>query len=345
MTNPVHAWYAAERATLKGSSRGGLMLGAAIWGRWYLDVFTDYCLPTILAPENRAALQGDVIAIYTDEASRARLEMNMTAARDAGIGVDIHTLPSRVIAASDRPFLCLAAAQQLLVTRAARAGMSFHPLMPDHGYSERYFHNLKRLGALHRNVAHGGINVARPPFTALERYRLGGGSIAVPARELASVGWEHTVMCAMNDTTPDRMPDEHYQVWRARDRVMLFNCYANPAYMPAQVCQLCDSPAVTSATLDCRTKDLFKADFYAPKVDDDMAFVALANTAQVRAINYTTMAKFLERGWREIGRDPELLAYYLRPTEMAAAIDEAAPTAEDVFVRQTAIVNEIRAAA
>jgi hypothetical protein len=339
----IGAWYAEQRWKWKPGrdQRGGLMLGAVIWGRWYLDVFTDYGLPTILAPENVAALQDSTIALYTDEAGRERLEVTMMAARDAGIDVELHTLPAEIIAAHERPFLPLAAAQQLLVTRAARAGMAFHQLAPDHEYSARYFPNLKRLGRIHRNIAHGGLNVACPPIRALEAYRSADGSLAIPARALATIGWDHATMCPMNGTSPDRMPDEHYQVSRARDRVMLFNCYANPAYMPPEVCKKLDVPNMTTGTLDCHTMGLFRGDFYVPGVEDDMGFLSLGNAVQGtgRAANYTTLDAFLARMWREIGGQPELLAYYLRPTEMAAEIDETAPTAETVMAQQAAQVD------
>jgi hypothetical protein len=334
-------WYPDERWRIPPHPRGGLMLGAVIWGRWYTDIFTDYGLPTILAPENVAALQGDIIAIYTDEASRDRLEMNLMPARSAGISVQIHTLPADIIAAHERPFLPLAAAQQLLVTRAARAAMYYHTLMPDHGYNATYFPNLKKLGARHRNIAHGGLNVAQPPYAALEVYRRADGSMAIPARELGTVGWQNTIMCPMNDTAPDRMPDEHYQVWRARDRVMLFNGYANPAYMPPLICRKLDTPNMTTGTLDCHTKALFRGDFYIPTVEDDMAFLSLGNAVQGtgRAANYTTLDKFLDRMWREIGGQSDLLPYYLRPTELPAAIDESAPTAEEVMGQQAALID------
>lgn len=334
-------WYADERWRIAPHPRGGLMLGAVIWGRWYTDIFTDYGLPTILAPDNVAALQDAVIAIYTDEAGRDRLEMNTMAARDAGIQVQIHILPADIIAAHERPFLCLAAAQQLLVTRAARANMNFHTLMPDHKYSARYFPNLKRLGAIHRNIAHGGLNVARPPYAQFEVYRQPNGSLAIPARVLGTVGWQNTIMCPMNDRTPDAMPDEHYQVWRARDRAMLFNCYANPAYMTPMICRKMDSPNMTTGTLDCHTKALFRGDFCIPTVDDDMAFLSLGNAVQGtgRAANYTTLDAFLSRMWREIDGQTDLLPYYLRPTEIAAEIDETAPMADEVMAQQTALVD------
>lgn len=335
----IGPWYADQRWCIPDRKRGGLMLGAVVWGQWYLDMLRDYCLPSLMAPENRDALADDVIAIYTSEAEEDAVHDIVRHVRAAGIAVDIHTIPAAVLAASDRPFLCLSAAQQLLVTRAARAGMDFHQLHPDHSYSERYVPVLKKLGARHGNIAHGGLNVSCPPLPALDLYR-GNGALVVPARELATIGWDNTIMCAMNGTAPDRMPDEHYQVWRARDRVMLFNCYANPAFIPAAVCKKLDTAQMTTGTLDCHTKSLFRADFYVPTSKDDLAFVALGDASQRgRATNYTSLDAFLDRMWREIGGQADLLAYYLRPTEMAASIDESAPTAEEVMARQTALLD------
>lgn len=342
-------WYTFERAKIPTRRQTGLLLGAVAWGDWYLDLLESHCLPSLLAPENRAVLADSCITLYTDLAGEPRVRKIMRMAWRAGIEVAVHIIPAEVLKAYDRPFLPLAAAQQLLVIRAARAGVPFHQVQPDHCYSERYMPGLRRLGGIHRNIAHGGINIGCPPIPALEDFR-GGGTLAIPARALATIGWGHTIMCSMPEmdrmrTEPGqnagRMPDEHFQVWRARDRVMLFNPYPNPAFAPPHLCQRLDLPEVTTGTLDCHTKGLFGADFYIPTVDDDMAFVAIGDAGQPAgpATNYTTMDGFLARMWREIGGQRDLLPYYLRPTEMAAEIDETAPTAEEVMAQQTALVD------
>jgi hypothetical protein len=334
----INAWYDEERWKIPTVQRGGIVLGAVVYGRWYLDKLARYCLPTLLAPDNRKALQDARITLYTDEAGKPELLKIMARAWTAGLVVDIHVIPGEVLAASDRPFLSLAAAQQLLVIRAARAGAAFHQLAPDHSYSERYMPNLRRVGAIYRNVAHGGLNVSVLVAEELEAYRRADGSLAVPARDLTTIGWNNTVMGPMNGCTPDRMPDQHYQVSRARDRVLLFNCYANPAYITPHVCQMMDTPTMTTGTLDCHTKGLFAGDFYAPTAHDDMAFLSLDNGSQP-ATAHTTLDVVLDRMWREIGGLSGLLSYYLRPTEMPAAIDEAAPTAEEVMAQQAALVD------
>jgi hypothetical protein len=85
---------------------------------------------------------------------------------------------------------------------------------------------------------------------------------------------------------------------------------------------------------------LFGTDFYVPTVEDDMAFIALGDARQKgRNANYTTLDAFLDRCWREIAGQTDLLPYYLRPTEMAASIDEDAPIAEEVMAQQTALID------
>lgn len=332
----INDWYTAERARIPTRQQGGLVLGAVVYGRWYLDMLANLCLPTLLAPENREALQDDAIVLYTRAADSQRLAEVTWPAVAAGIPVQILVIPDAVLSASDRPFLSLAAAQQLLVIRAARADMAFHQLAPDHGYSERYVPNLRRLGARHRNIAHGGLNVY--PLD-LDRFRTADGALAVPARDLATIGWQRNCMCSMNGTTPDRMPDQHYQVYRARDRIQLFNPCPNPAFITPELCRALDVPTMTTGTLDCHTKGLFRNDCYLPTIADDMVFVSVDKGTQP-APSYTGMAAFLDRMWREIGNDPELLTYYMRPTEMAAAIDESAPTAAEVTMRQHGLVSQ-----
>lgn len=342
----LDVWYAAERATLGDGPAGKLMLGGVVYGKWFLEIFARYCLPTILARANREALQatGTVIALYTDEETSDDLIALLQRTRAPGIRSMVRQMSEEVMKADMRLFLRLAAAQSLLVQRAAQHGMAFHMLMPDHLYDERYFPNLLRVATTHPNIAHAGMNVAAPAaLREIEVYRQRDGSLAVPAKDLATIGWRNTVMCAMNGCTPDRMPDEHYHVWRAQDRVMLFNPYANPAHISPQVGRLMDEDGPTTGTLDTHVQRLFGADFYAPKMSDGMAFLAMSDAQPVPANNFTTLDKLVDRAWSDIGCQYERVGYYTTPTEMPASIDESAPTAGEVIDRQQRIVDRITA--
>jgi hypothetical protein len=341
----IDSWYRDQRNQIYGRApQSGirLTLGMVVWGEWYIDMFERVCLPSLLAPANAAALRdcGAHFDVVTSEADRLRV-INILDGSPMPWSATVDTMPDAVIKADPRHFLALAAAQSLQVQRAAQHGQAFHPVMPDHCYNDRYFPNLSALALKYRNIAHGGLNVAGPATTAdIEHYRRDDGSLSIDAHALATIGWRNTVMCAMNNNQPARMPDEHYQVWRARDRVMLFNPYANPVYMRPETARLMDRAETNTATLDTVTQQIFGADFYMPNITDDMCFLALSDAAPVPANNFTTIDKFLERMWTEIGGRPERLVYYLTPTEMACEEDATRVDAVQVMQAQRLLARE-----
>lgn len=344
----IDEWYRDQRNAIYGRApQSGirLTLGMVVWGKWYVDMFERVCLPSLLAPANALALRdcGATLEVITSEADKERVSAILGEAGTAGIGGAVYTMPEAVIQADPRHFLCLAAAQSLQVQRAAQHGQAFHPVMPDHCYSARYFPNLSALALKYRNIAHGGLNVAGPAtMEALEGHYLRYHALAleVSARDLATIGWNNTVMCAMNGMTPEKMPDEHYQVWRAHDRVMLFNPYANPAYIRPEVGRLLDRQETCTGTLDTQVQPLFGTDFYMPSITDDMCFLALSDAEPVPANNFTTADTFLERMWTEIGGRPERLVYYLSPTEMACDVDATRVDPVQVMTSQRLLARE-----
>lgn len=343
----IDEWYRDQRNAIYGRApQSGirLTLGMVVWGKWYVDMFENVCLPSLLAAPNAAALRdcGATIEVITSEADALSMDGILAAAGNAGIGGTIHVMPDPVLKADPRPFLCLAAAQSLQVQRAVQCGQAFHPVMPDHCYSARYFPNLSALAMKYRNIAHGGLNVAgAATVKALKKHRGDDGSITVSASDLGTLGWRNSIMCPMNNNKPDAMPDEHYQVWRARDRVMLFNPYANPVYIRPEVGRLLDRTDTCTATIDCQVQPLYGTDFYIPALTDDMTFVALTNAKTVApANNRTTIDKFLERMWTEIGGRPERLVYYLNPTEIACEEDATRIDQVQVMTAQRLLARE-----
>lgn len=338
----LNTWYAEERQAIR-SQPAPIMLGGVVYGEWYLDVLEQCCLPSLMAPKNLEALSDcrAEIMFYTDHESMSRLVGILDRCIvEHGLEARVRAMPDAIME-EKRPFLRLAAAQSLLVQQAVRMGKVFHMLMPDHVYSANYFAGLHKVGAKHRNIMHGGINASWPGMAAdLDDYRHN-GALEIPAPVLVTRGWANTEMCAMNRATPEQMPDEHYHVWRSQDRVLLFNPHANPAYITPDVGRLMDATTPTTGTLDCHTQRLFGTNFYIPTPADDMAFVALSRHEPIPASNFTTLDKFLLRCWAEIQNRPEFLAYYARPTEMVAAIDETAPELGEVIARQQGIVNRM----
>lgn len=330
----IAEWYTGQLATI-GHNRpaGKLMLGGAVWGEWYLDMLERYCLPSLAA--DRAGLKDAVIVLYTASGDMDRLARIL-----AGWPYVIRSIPDAAILSGHGQFGTLAACQHLLVQTAARWGMAWHMLMPDQVYSSRYWTNLTRLAQIYPHIAQGGLQVGTPWIAdTLESYREKDGSLAIPAIALASSGWRHTAMHDMHEATPEAMPAEHYYLYRARDRVMMFNPFSNPVYIAPTTCSRTVSPTPSPSTFDIHTRGLFGQTYYLPRREDDMAFIALTDAKPAKASSTEPWQVWADRaraGMMEYG-------YFVIPTEMPAAWDDSFPTAEWVLQRQSTLMALVTA--
>jgi hypothetical protein len=343
----IDAWYRGERAAMVPQP-GGLILGGLLYGRKFLEIFRRYSLPSMCAPQNRAALADNhaTIALYTDAATYGDL---LLALMEAGITATVRVVPDEVI---NHPafWVRLATAQALWCQHAARSGRPYHMFMPDQNYDEAYFANLLRLARKHRRIAHVGLNTNMTAAPDLERYRRRDGSLAIPARQLTDIAWKHLhwrmSRHVLNRATPEKMPNCHYQTWRARDRVTVFTPHCNTAYMDAETCRLMEDERISHTTIDARIQGLFELDFYVPSFEDGMSYIGLEYPGREREPPEWPvrigMDDFIARCCSEIRHRPEYLLWYRRPHEIPASDDPMFPDAETVLVRQMELVGLMR---
>ncbi len=161
-----------------------VLMGCPLWGDEFVARFTTLCLPTLMAPRNRAALTGRCQIVFFTDAQSFKglyyLARDMTA---AGLPTTVHVIPQPLmdfnngiefekakqsydkIVARKAPaaeieeahrqmcavgstlnkYWLLGVTQQLLLQFAGKAGMGFHTLFPDHLYAEAYFENMWRI--------------------------------------------------------------------------------------------------------------------------------------------------------------------------------------------------------
>jgi hypothetical protein len=347
----ITTWYERERAQPVSPS-GNLIMGGLLYGPVFLDIFQRFSLPTILAEQNRTALarHGATSALYTDAATEPALERLLVGARIHGIDAIARVVPEEVI---QHPsfWARLATAQSLWCQRAARAGGSYHMFMPDQSYDATYFPNLLRLGTRHRRIAHLGLNVNMTAAPDLEMFRDRDGVLTIPTRCLTDIAWKHLHWrmnrhILNNAKPPDKMPNCHFQTWRARDRLIGFSPHCNPAFMDAETCRQLDLDGINHTTLDAQISGLFKLDFYVPTFEDGMSYIGIEYPGRSREDPswpvYIGMDDFIARCCAETRHRPEYLVYYQRPHEIPASIDPLAPEAEEVMVRQMELVGLMR---
>lgn len=346
----IDSWYRREREAMVHEP-GGLILGGLLYGQKFLDIFERFSLPTILAPQNRRALAADraVIALYTDAATAPALEQLRLRASWHGIDMIVRIVPDEVIQ-NPAFWVRLATAQALWCQRAARSGRPYHMYMPDQSYDETYFLRLLGLATRHRRIAHVGLNTNMTAAPDLERYRQRDGSLTIPTACLTDIAWQHLhwrmSRHVLNKATPEKMPNMHYQTWRARDRVMVFTPHCNTAYMDAATCGLMEDERINHTTIDARIQGLFELDFYVPTFEDGMSYIGLEYPGRGREPPewpvHVGMEDFLARCCGETRYRPEYLAYYERAHEIPASPVAFWPEAEEVRARQMELVGRMR---
>lgn len=260
-----------------------LVLGFPVWGEKYINSFTDICLPSLLAPKNRKALVGSIILIFTRNKDTEYLRKALRPAMDAGIIIDIRTIPEYVMRTlpfhHNNKYWLLGAVEYLSLQIAAKYGFGFHMLMPDFAYSEAYFSNLFRLAKKHEAIAQTCISGKKVPCALeLESWRKN-GTIEIPARELGDLAFRnmHTITQAilMNDCDArNTLPNCHSLAWIGKDALYIYSCHLNITYMSPQLVR--NAPPRLFNPLDTELPRLMPNGHYIPTPKDEMVMVELS---------------------------------------------------------------------
>jgi hypothetical protein len=170
-----------------------VLMGCPLWGNEFIARFTALCMPTLMAPRNRAALVGRCqIVFVTDEKSFKGLNYLARDLTQAGLPTTVHVIPQHImdfnngieyekahqahkkliaqrapaaeieeahrhslaVGSTLNKYWLLGVTQQMLIWMAGKQGMGFHSLFPDHLYAEAYFENMWRIAAIEPD---GGI--------------------------------------------------------------------------------------------------------------------------------------------------------------------------------------------
>jgi hypothetical protein len=309
-------WFNAEheeiygRATPKGE---GVLMGCPLWGREYIERWAYYSLPTLLAPRNQTALRDRCrLVLFIPRAARPMLHRLTRGAANAGIDVIFRDIPDNVLNIMSRDygarFRALGLVGNVLTHMAGRAGMGCHMYQPDQAYSHRYFENLLRLGELHRAIIHMGFNVnVDSAADEIEQYRIEGGALVFPDRELGDLGFRHMhPQCWLHSMNaakiPDKLPASHRLWWQGRDVVYFYSAHVHPAWLAPELC--IDSPVAFTSTLDTLLPEYIppnadgRPEFYVPTVDDGMVYVELSGADKPANRPYIPLADFCGDYWR-----------------------------------------------
>ncbi len=311
----------------------GLLMGCPVWGEKYLERFEKYCLPSIMAPKNHETLKGRCrMVLFTDASSYTKLLQFTEGMEDVGFDLDIVLIPNELMATlpkgRDDPeyaqkqlnkYWILGVAQNTCNQMAKRAGMAVHILHPDHVYGPEYFANLFRLSDKYDGIAQTSISANVEACAELDKYIQPTGTLIVPDRELGDIGWRHlhkqTRASLMNTATiPDDLPESHLWTWVGKDKLHLYCCHMNMAYLSAKYVAV--APTRIPATVDAELPSFMPKDFYVPTAEDGMTFIEISDETKADNPRRVGMVDFAKHCWLKTRFSLDWMPYVMKVCEV-----------------------------
>lgn len=329
----LERWYAMEIFDLWGKipeGGPGTILSCPIWGN-YVERFRDYCLPTLMAGPNIAALatRGRFV-LYTDAASGPRL-LNVLHPLVEKVGhsrVIVRLIPPEVMAYLPGPeirkddpsqmnrYWILGIAGQAALKMAGRCGMSFHHLYPDVLFSPTYFPELFAKGEEWEAIAQTTVSVDLDAAASdIEKFRQPDRTLLIPHLELGTLGLKHlhaqTRANLMNSAGPDDLPETHMLIWQGRDKLWLYSPHMNAIYLSARLCA--SAPSRIPATIDAELPAFIRdTPFYVPQAGE-MTCIEVSDGDKGHNPTRVDFPGFARRAWAQIRFNEKYMTYFERP--------------------------------
>jgi hypothetical protein len=320
-TPELEGWFAAELArayALPPTDEPGLLLGCPVWGDKFVALFQKFCLPSLLAPANAAALRGNdaLVVLFTDADSQLALWRAVLPLERAGIRYRICPLPAEVLAGEHdlHKLMVLSAVHNLLIQWAKRSGRSFHPLCPDHCYSETFFEGLGP-DCPHEAIALGAVSIDIIRALAAFRPFVDGAALAVPARALGDIGRRHLhqQMTACRLAAVDApLPRSQTLIWESTDALVFAGPIFNPVWLSPRLC--CEAPVMFPVPVDAALPALIPGDFHVPGPDEGRVLVECSTKAKAATGTFETLEQWQNFAWLQMNYDSDALRFYRRPT-------------------------------
>lgn len=245
----------------------GILLGCPLWGDKFIDRFLRYCLPSMMEPANRAALDGSRILIYTDAPGIRRLRPQAP------------LLELREITLGEDRWATMLDVQKDILAEAAASNMGAGALQPDVVFPAGYFERLLAIGQTNEAILGLGIWAnADTVLRDLDRIKEN-GFLRIPAVQLGEIGWQHLHPMwrryIMNGLDIDKnMPGAHLIAWVGADTVRIHCSHVNPLWLSPRLC----AEAKVTNTLDAIIPDLLgNAGVYVAQPQDGLVPLEFAD--------------------------------------------------------------------
>lgn len=340
-------WFSAEMDALYedfpfGHIHDGVLMGCPVWGKEYRERFERYCLPSLFAPENLAALSGRCrLVLFSEGEGRAHLLRMLKPLEAHGIDFVLRTIPAEVIK-HDREiesYPILGCVQNILIQMAGRYQMALHVPQPDHLYPERYAPNMFRLGQQWEAVVQCGLCLdIDSAGEEIEGYRTADKELIISSDALGDMAWRHLHrrmrMLVVNDAPAGKMPHSHFLLYKGRDRLRIHSPHMNPVWLSPWLClkaEMPRNPKDLIATIDTRLPGLIdKTPTYIVQPEDEMMIAEVSTKAKSAPNKYVDFDTFSMTAWKQIGFSGSFQPFFDAGVEIAIA-------PQDTFWGQDAI--------
>lgn len=339
-----------SRVTVQGQ---GIVMGTPLWGDEFINRFFHFCLPSIRAPRNFAVLKDNArLVLFTDHEGFKRLWLMARDMTRQGIVTEIHVIPKEIMdLVPDRAlnkYWLLGTVQNLCIQIAGRAGMGFHMLMPDHLYGVAYFENLSRIATHYEGIAQTSISAdVHACLPEMEQWRQPDGSLAIPDRELGDMGFRHlhkqTRGNMMNGADPKKgLPDSHFTGWVGKDKLHLFCCHMNAAFLSANVCKR--APVRLYNALDTELPAFMPEKVTVPGADDGMTFIELSDDTKIHATHRVDFKGWAIRCWTTVHFRLDYVPFFQAVNEVPIKEQAEFMEAAEIEKQHTDLVQGLLAA-
>lgn len=334
----LHGWMASEivdlyRQPASTATKGHLLLACLAWGEKYINRFLTLTVPSLAAEGNYQALKNrSRIVVFTDQYGFDLLWRWARTSTEAGVPAQIIVVPPKLMEQVEaknpetgkwdngKVFPLLGCTQTLAVQIAARHGMAYHSLFPDHVYSCNYFRNLLRIAkkgqpAIVQSSISARLDTAQE---SLKAYTRDNGTITIQSRELGAIGWKHLQAQSRGNLMNSGkeilgLPPSFQCIWQGKDRLYLYCCHTNPVYLAPELCA--NAPVRYFSPIDCNLPYLCGDQFYFPKVEDEMCFLELSDDDKRGTLDKVSPEIHAAICWSHVKFRTIYMPYYSTPCE------------------------------
>lgn len=301
--------------------REGLLMGCPLWGAEFIASFEKYCVPSLLAPANIAALKGrSRLVLFTNVDGFIPLVNLAKKIQRHGIEVGISVIQPEFFAEMEKhrlnKYWMLGTLQNTLIQMAGKWGMAVHMLFPDVIYNREFFPNLDRLGK-----QHGAVVLAGPVALSCEELCgeieacRDGDTLSIEARDLGNMGlcylhpMQRIKVLNGRNLETDMPAGTIWVAWAARTKFCIYTAHTNMAWLSADLCAR--APSRIPATIDAELP-IFMPRFYTPKADDGLAYLEINEPSMQRVYSTERLSfsEFAQGFWTNIKFDDRYMPFF-----------------------------------